>query len=185
MKRYCIILFLISFLISCNKKFKADFTTDEAAYFAGSTIYLGNSSENSKSCKWIMPDGRVSTNKFETYDLPISLKNTTLKFQLTAYSDKGNKSETVTKWISVFTAQGRIVFWKDATCNCDTVNVIISNQMKRIITNTTIAPICGDPNTATFDLEIGNYQYSATDGNKFWNGSAVITNGPCQFIKLN
>jgi hypothetical protein len=184
MKNIIPILYAVFVLISCNKKPTADFTTGTVLFVAGDNIPLTNLSEDSKSYKWVMPDGRVSTNKNENYSLPIDLDTCTLIFELTAYSKRGNKSETIKKSVDVIPATGNVVFWKDASCACGTTTIIIGTVAAQITTNTSTVPVCGDLNTATFKLRIGNYSYSATDGTKTWNGNITITKYSCLGLQL-
>jgi hypothetical protein len=98
------------------------------------------------------------------------------KIQLTGGSNSGGGGTT--------TGQG--MFWIASDLGCGTINVSI-NGVTRSITSffSSGAPSsCGASGTATFSLNPGTYNYSASCSGKTWSGTISITSGGCSRIQL-
>ncbi len=98
------------------------------------------------------------------------------KIQLTGSGNGGGGGNT--------TGQG--MFWIASDLGCGTINVNI-NGVTRSITSfySSGAPAnCGASGTATFSLNPGTYNYSASCSGKTWSGTIAITSGGCTRIQL-
>lgn len=81
---------------------------------------------------------------------------------------------------------GQGMFWTSSDLGCGNITVTIGSNSRVIngFYNTSI-PACGATSTATFDLSIGTYSYTAScSGGKTWAGSLTITAGGCTKIEL-
>ena len=180
---------LVSILFSCNKQPVVSFTTDGSSYFAGDIIKLTNTSKNTKSYLWTMPDGSLIETKDAEYLVDPNLYyNTTIKFKLTGFSRNKKKSTSSEQYITIVPARGNIVFWKSSSCGCGDITVTVDgNDLVVNADYSSAPPYCNNgPGAASFtDLLPGNYSYSATDGTKTWSGNFTITKGCCLNIQLN
>ena len=187
MKKTIFLSLIVSiFSLSCNKQPAVSFTQDQPYYMAGDVVKLTNTSQNAKSYIWQLPEGKTAT----TQDVEITLRSdlyyTTYEIYLTGYSKREKKSAKMKGYIEVIPAMGNVVFWKGPGCGCSDITVTANFQDVYLDGEFTSAPACSAVGAGTFyDLEVGDYTYSATDGSKTWNGNFTITKRCCINIQLN
>lgn len=172
-------------ITGCKKDSEANFRTDKEEYNPGDIVELSNLSLYSNTYKWTMPDGETSTKENTTFALVDTIPYGTYTFKLDASSEKGGSS-SITKTIKVVPPRGQIVFWQHDTT--EFANAVISVDLQNIKTITKKhpnIPFCQEDGTATFDLTVGAYLYTATDGvSKTWSGSFFIYKNACLNIEL-
>jgi hypothetical protein len=84
---------------------------------------------------------------------------------------------------------GTVLFWMDAN-NCTNVNTVCIEIGDEILCCTPVAQeptdcIDDEDSGALFLLEVGTYQYYATDGTSVeWDGEVEITGGDCALYEL-
>lgn len=172
------------FLVGCNKQPASDFELDKSEYTAGDVVKCSNKSLDAKSYKWTFPDGQTSALKDVDYTLSSSTPAGSYSIKLEAISKKGNKRSESSKSYTVKAAVGQVVFWQAPACGCNITNVTIGSTTRQITLDFSSVPTCGDNGTATFNLPIGTYSFSATDGTKTWNGNITITKNNCSKLQL-
>lgn len=80
---------------------------------------------------------------------------------------------------------GEVLFWLRSDIGCGNIDVTVDNQTKTITSYyTSGAPDCGASGCATFTLEPGSYNFSASCSGETWSGSVSVTDGGCYKMEL-
>jgi hypothetical protein len=182
-----LLVIITTVLNSCLKPspLKADFDSDRYQFTGGETMKLINKSTGASRYVWSFPDGSTSTEKNPSYTFPEKVPGNVSNITLTAYSRGDKRNDQVTYSCIVYPAMGKVTFWKTSTCGCNTVDVTIDDWMMQANIPYSSAPGCDDLNNPVYELEVGTYSYTATDGSKTWNGNVTITKNCCINVPLN
>jgi hypothetical protein len=187
MKKIINVLFavIIIALSSCTKQPAANISTDKTTYVAGDVIHLTNTSVDASSYLWTCPNGQTLTAENIDYTTDVNTPAGTLTFTLLASSANGKKNATATKTVTITAAKGNAIFWQ-LTGSGHSVTVVSVNGITSNITSEySSAPSCGAAGCAVFnDLEIGTYNFGASDGTVNWSGTVTITKDGCTTKKL-
>jgi hypothetical protein len=82
------------------------------------------------------------------------------------------------------TKYGNVVFWQLTGSGYGLTVVSLNGVTSNITSEYSSAPECGASGCAVFNsLEVGSYNYSASDGTSNWSGSIEVTEG-CKTMKL-
>ena len=172
-------------LVGCQKQPKADFSTDKSTYISGETIHLTNTTLNGKSFKWTMPDGQILNSESVDYTTSQNNGNTPLLFKLEAFSKNGKKTSEVAKSIPMSPATGNVTFWQITNSGYSITTVSLNGLTSDITSEYNSSPTCADSGNATFyNLEVGDYSFTATDGTYNWSGTVQITKDGCTSMQL-
>jgi len=165
---------------SCQKQPEATFATDKSEYVAGETVKLSNTSADANSYKWTMPDGQIAKSIDVTYKIDEKQKDGTLTFKLEAFSKNAKKDDETTKTVKIKVAKGNAVFWQRTGSGFDVTVVELNGITSNITVDSPSTPECGSAGNAVFNgLEVGTYNWTATDGTYNWNGTINITRDGC------
>jgi hypothetical protein len=83
------------------------------------------------------------------------------------------------------TTTGMVTFWTASDLACGNITVTCNGVSRTISTyNSGGAPACGANGTATFQLNPGNYTYSAQCSGTTWSGSVTVTANGCFKMQL-
>jgi hypothetical protein len=82
------------------------------------------------------------------------------------------------------TKYGNVTFWQKTGSGYDVTVVSLNGVTSNITSEKSSTPDCGASGCAVFNqLEIGTYDYSASDGTDSWSGQVTVTEG-CNTIEL-
>ncbi|MEO6239807.1 MAG: PKD domain-containing protein [Bacteroidia bacterium] len=167
-------LAILCMLCGCQKKPTACFDTTDF-HIVGSDFHFTNCSTEGHSYEWDFGDGGTSTLTAPTHTYYAA---GTYTVRLTAISEKGRKTDEITKQVTV---RGKAAF-QYGSPNLITVHVGSETQSGYI------SQLYSDCYTqATFALPVGTYQYTASEaspGTHTWNGSFTVTTQGCTVIYL-
>jgi hypothetical protein len=99
-------------------------------------------------------------------------------FDLVSVSSCGGSGTTTS-------TTGQAMFWTGADQKCGAITVKVNGQSKSITSySTSSAPACGTAGSATFDLPVGTYSYTAECSLYKWSGSITVISSSCSKIKF-
>lgn len=80
---------------------------------------------------------------------------------------------------------GKAVFWTRSDLRCGLITVEVAGYSGTISTyNSSGAPACGSTGSASFNLNIGTWRYTATCGTKSWSGYVAVSENNCTNVEL-
>ena len=80
--------------------------------------------------------------------------------------------------------EGTVTFWQNASSNLGVTEVQVDGRTKSITLDYTSTPDCYASGCASFLLDVGSYNYYATDGVWEWNGTVSVTKNGCLTMQL-
>jgi hypothetical protein len=105
------------------------------------------------------------------------MKTKTTLFLLTAALMVGFAACNKTKY-------GDVVFWQQTGSGYGITVVSVDGVTSNITSEYGAAPSCGSSGCAVFNgLDVGTYNYTASDGTDTWSGSVTVTEG-CTTFRL-
>jgi PKD repeat protein len=159
-----LLLLTLMFTTTCKKVEEeklpsADFTASKAAYVAGETIALTNTSSNGDNYRWTLPNGTTSKSQDLSYPTSENAGNGVLTFKLEAFSKSGNKSDFVVKEIFINAAKGKVVLYDPGEWDSYKLEIKIDGVSfgDVLIPSSSIIPNCGQSGYPTFDLTLGTH----------------------------
>lgn len=194
MKKYLTILscsvaiVTLSALSSCKKDKveektpTASFSYSPSTIYTGTTVYFTNYSENAANYRWSFGDGQTSNSTNPTHSYSTSGYKTV---ELTAYSESGAKTNSITKSLYVEAQKGDVMFWTDASTQYN-ITVTFRGTNKTITSYYTSTPsYCGSSGCATYwDVEPGTYYYTASNYLYTWSGYVTVYSDTCSKMLL-
>jgi len=175
MKKLLLILATLS-IFSCKKSDPTPppvscFTLSSSTIMEGESVHIVDCSTGSGT--YTIIGNEISNNSMHEFTYPDA---GSYLIQLSINNAAG--SSTATQTLTVVPATGSAVFWFGTGTHYNTT--VIINGIQRSITSSFLsAPYCGQAGSANFDLPIGTYNFSATDGYSTWSGSVAITTRGC------
>lgn len=80
---------------------------------------------------------------------------------------------------------GQAMFWTNSDLGCGSISVTVSGYgSKTISAYYTDTPPCGSDGNATFNLPVGDHNYSATCSGYSWSGTISVTADGCSRMRL-
>ncbi|MBK6381111.1 MAG: hypothetical protein IPF72_16080 [Chitinophagaceae bacterium] len=79
---------------------------------------------------------------------------------------------------------GQAVFWTASDLGCGNITVTCNGTSKTINGFNSTTPNCGSTYAATFTLDPGTYNFTATCSGVNWTGTVTITSGTCSTMQL-
>jgi hypothetical protein len=127
-----------------------------------------------------MPDGQILNSESVDYTTSQNNGNTPLLFKLEAFSKNGKKTSEVAKSIPMIPATGNVTFWQFTNSGYGVTTVYLNGSSADITSEYSISPDCSYSGNASFyNLEVGEYSYTATDGTTTWSGTIQVYKDQC------
>ncbi len=194
MKKYftiiccAVVLMSLTALNSCKKDKveektpTAGFSYSPSTIYTSTTVYFTNYSENAANYRWSFGDGQTSNSINPTHSYSTSGYKTV---ELTAYSESGAKTNSITKSLYVEEQKGDVMFWTDASTQYN-ITVTFRGTNKTITYYYTSTPsYCGASGCATYwDVEPGTYHFTASNLLYEWDGYVTISSDVCTKMLL-
>lgn len=80
---------------------------------------------------------------------------------------------------------GKIIFWVDSDLGCGTIDVTINGSTKTITSfYSGSTPDCDASGCATFSLDPGSYNWTASCSGLSWSGTNEVTSNGCFKMQL-
>ncbi len=80
---------------------------------------------------------------------------------------------------------GKIIFWVDADLLCGPIDVTINGSTKTISSYySSSTPDCDATGCATFSMDPGSYNWTATCTGSNWSGTNTVTTNGCFKLQL-
>lgn len=170
--------------IACTKEEQptASFSVSDENPYVNSTVYFYDYSTNAYSYQWSFGDGETSTSTNPSHSYSSS---GTYTVTLTVYSEKGKKSDTQSKTITVKEKTGDVMFWTDASTTY-TITVTFRGTDKNITKYYTSTPSnCGATGCATYyNIPKGTYSFYAENLLYYWSGTITVQSDVCNKMML-
>ncbi len=153
------------------------FSLSATTIMAGESVAATNCSSGATLFLWTGND--ASTDKDHTFTYS---SEGAYQISLSATNTAG--TSTSSQYVQVLAPTGKAIFWFDNSKTRYNTVVTILSESRQISTAYTTTPDCDASGTATFNLPVGTYNFTATDGSKNWSGSVAVTKRGCTIKQL-